>query len=216
MKSARSLFALLIFSLATTSAAVGQSVSERREGNAWVRTVMHDDGTRTVSKKDDTVKEIEKWTMSEDNVLLMRSIFQTDKDGKFVRGQVFDSRGNLLYVSDFIYDSMGRQLEERVVDARGVPVRRLIFTYDQFGRAKPFNISFTDGSASAPVAVENAEHYSSTNDHGFQVAPNSDGSPAAPIPPASTSSSRTRDEPSTRASIFKSSAKKSFRNPKRR
>ncbi len=213
MKLTRSLLATLVFTLSTAPAVVGQSVSERREGNAWVRTVMHEDGTRTVSKKDDTVKEIEKWTMSADNVLLMRSIFQTDKDGKFVRGQVFDSRGNLLYVSDFIYDSMGRQLEERVVDARGVPVRRLIFTYDQFGRAKPFNISFSNGSASAPVAVENADHYSSTNDHGFQVTPDGEG---RAVPVQTETTSRAKDEPSARASIFKSSAKKSFRNPKRR
>lgn len=211
MKPLQSLLAVMIFTAAAAGLARGQNVSERREGNAWVRTVMHEDGTRTVSKKDDTVKEIEKWTMSASDVLLMRSIFQTDKDGRFVRGQVFDSRGNLLYVSDFLYDSMGRQLEERVVDARGVPVRRLIFTYDQFGKAKPFNISFTNGAASAPRAVQNAEHYSSTNDHGFQENPNIEGRAAAPAAAATTQKESTK-----RAGFFKSSSKKSFRNPKRR
>ncbi len=214
MTSARPLLAFLLVTVTATSALRAQNVSERREGNAWVRTVMHDDGTRTVSKKDDTVKEIEKWTMSANDVLVSRSVFQVDKNGKFQRGQVFDGRGTLRYVSEFFYDSMGRQIEERVSDSRGMLVRRLIYSHDQFGRAKPFSIAYSNGSAGSPVAISNADNYSSTNDHGFQLNPDSHEQSAAPVEAAATS--RERDEPKKRASIFKSGAKKSFRNPKRR
>lgn len=165
----------LCLSMAVVSAS---NVKEYKQGDVWVRTVIHDDGSRTVSMKDEKVKEIIKRTYAapregvDGDLLVCESRFEINAKGDYVRGQVKDRQGNLTFVSEFMYDDFDRLLEERITDARGVPVRRLIYKYDQFGKARPFAISFENGRAtSGPQAVQNADDYSTGRDQGFRLNP---------------------------------------------
>jgi hypothetical protein len=167
--------------LAIAPTADASTVKQYKQGNVWVRTVIHDDGCMTVSKKDITKQEVLKETKTPQGVLISSSRFEINDKGDYIRGQILDRGGNLAFVSQFIYDQFDRILEERISDARGVPVRRIIYRYDTLATkkgkaiARPFTIDFRNGQAvGGPTAVQNAEDYSTSNDRGFRV--DSDGS----------------------------------------
>jgi len=194
----------LLSAVLSTAAPAAQRVREYREGDVWVRTVLHDNGTRTVSKKDINTKQMEKKVLNAEDVLVARSIFQIDSEGNFQRGQIFNGRGQLMYVSEFIYDDYGRLMEERVSDGNRRPVRRLVYKYDAFGKAQPFAINFVGGQASSgPVAVQNAQQYSSTSDLGYQANPHR----------AQEAQLQTKEQKETkrRLGLFRSTSKRNFR-----
>ena len=104
------LFLLVILPL---PAGANPFVTERLEGNVWVRSVVHDDGSYTVSKRDLTEKNqvvIERKKSS--GVVISRTVLDLpDGAGRHRRGQVYDGMNNLKFVSNFIYDETFAAIE---------------------------------------------------------------------------------------------------------
>ncbi|MEM7144168.1 MAG: hypothetical protein AAF591_03470 [Verrucomicrobiota bacterium] len=110
---------------------------ERVEGRTgvdiWSRTILHPDGSRTISKKDTNAQVINQETLNATGQLIMKRVYQLDAEGKEQRGFVFDSRNQLIYRIGFFYDEIGRLKEEALYNTLGVVVRRQIYEYDRVG-----------------------------------------------------------------------------------
>ena len=110
---------------------------ERVEGRTgvdiWSRTILHPDGSRTISKKDTNAQVINQETLNATGQLIMKRVYQLDAEGKEQRGFVFDSNNQLIYRIGFFYDEIGRLKEEALYNTLGVVVRRQIYEYDRVG-----------------------------------------------------------------------------------
>ncbi len=112
--------------------------------NVWVRTILHADGSRTVSKKDTGSRVIEQMTYGINDVLIMKRIVQLDERGKSRRGFIFDGEHNLIYKIGYFYDEIDRLKEEVLYNTNEVVVRRVIHSYDAKGNPltpKAFNFN---------------------------------------------------------------------------
>lgn len=118
----------------------GGVLSERLDGRTgvdiWSRTILHPDGSRTVSKKDTNAKVINQETLNASGQLVMKRVYQLDAEGKEQRGFVFDGSNQLIYRIGFFYDEIGRLKEEALYNTLGQVVRRQIYEYDRVGNLK--------------------------------------------------------------------------------
>lgn len=119
---------------------------------AKVRTILHKDGTRTVSTQDHNARELEELTYSARRVIVQRKRFLLDEQSRAIQGVIFDGNGDLIARVEFGFDGLGRMTEERTYNAKGEVVRRLLYRYNAMGiQSKPIAFTFdTSGQGRAP------------------------------------------------------------------
>ncbi len=126
---------------------------------ARVRTVLHKDGSRTVSTQDLNARELEELTYSQRRVIVQRKRFLLDDQSRAIQGVIFDGGGDLVARVEFGFDGLGRMTEERTYNAKGEVVRRLLYRYNAMGiQSKPIAFTFdTSGAGRAPVMMDPGE-----------------------------------------------------------
>ena len=116
----------------------------------WVRSIMHKDGTRTLSRQDNSINELQEVTFDRKNILVVRKIFRIDAIGRALSGQVYDGSNELLGRYEYGFDSYGRMIEERMFNDRQQVVRRMLYSYDSQGKQKrPDAFTFDPGKPNA-------------------------------------------------------------------
>jgi hypothetical protein len=100
----------------------------------WSRTILHPDGSRTVSKKDLEAQVINQETFNPSGTLVMKRVYQLNAAGKEQRGFVFDGYNQLIYRIGYIYDEIDRLKEELLYNMVGQVVRRQIYEYNRVGQ----------------------------------------------------------------------------------
>lgn len=104
----------------------------------FVRMVRHNDGSRTVTARDETTKEMVITTYDPEGNLKLRRNYQLDRYGKPGTFQFFDGSGRPLVRGEFIYDGMDRVVEEKWFELPSErPIRTLAQNYDAKGRRLP-------------------------------------------------------------------------------
>lgn len=184
------IIALFVAAFGTSAEAqVRRAANTNSEEGIYSRTIIHPDETRTVSKQDINNKIREKRTLDKNGILLMRSIFQLDAQGKAVNGLVYDGRNQLLYRSEFTYDTADRLEEERVFDRNGTLVRRLFYKPDRLGKMKPVSQTiFADGGQRTSSGGD-LERFSTNSPHAYRGASNVADTPTAYQPGRGSASS---------------------------
>ncbi|MEM9479938.1 MAG: hypothetical protein AAGA58_09830 [Verrucomicrobiota bacterium] len=154
-------------------------VTDRIEGNVWVRSVVHDDGSHTVSKRDLKGKnQIIMERRNPSGVVVSKTILDLDGAGNHRRGQVFDGFGRLRFVSDFSYNASGQLQEEQIRDANNKLVTKIVYKYDSKGKARPYAVDYSSGVASSPRAVAEKSEWSTTSSMGYTGVPTNNPKPA--------------------------------------
>jgi len=144
------------------------------EEGVFSRTILHPDtdgkgGTRTEDKRDINSKILEKRTLDNRGVLLMKSLFELNASGNPVNGLVYDGRNNLLYRSEFVYDGADKLREERIFDPSGRPVRRLIYKPDpQTGEMRPAYAHTYVGGKEVSASSGDYSGLSSNSSHAYR------------------------------------------------
>ncbi|MEM0896169.1 MAG: hypothetical protein AAGJ79_04720 [Verrucomicrobiota bacterium] len=172
----RRIVCLLVF--APLLAAANPFATDRIEGNVWVRSVVHDDGSHTVSKRD--LKGKNQVIMERRNpsgVVISKTVLDLDDAGNHRRGQVFDGFGRLRFVSDFSYNASGQLQEEQIRDANNKLVTKIVYKYDSRGKARPYAVDYSSGVASAPRAVAEKSEWSTTSSMGYTGVPTNNPKP---------------------------------------
>jgi hypothetical protein len=108
--------------------------SARTGVDIWSQTILHPDGSRTVSKKDLDAKVINQETYNSSGSVVMKRVYQLDAEGKEQRGFVFDAYNNLIYRIGYLYDEIDRLKEEVLYNTHGQIVRRQIYEYNRVGQ----------------------------------------------------------------------------------
>lgn len=169
--NATRLFLFLLVSI-PCSLSANPFVTERIEGNVWVRSVLHDDGSHTVSKRDLTEKnQIVLERKNASGVLVSKTVLDLDTAGRHRRGQVFDGSERLRFVSDFVYDDNGKLKEEQIRNSQNKLVTKIVYQYDANGKARPMAVDYSGGTASAPRAVAEKSEWSTTSSLGYTGVP---------------------------------------------
>jgi hypothetical protein len=125
---------LALMGVALMGVLASSPVSARTGVDIWSQTILHPDGSRTVSKKDLESKVINQETFNASGTLVMKRVYQLDAAGKEQRGFVFDGYNQLIYRIGYIYDEIDRLKEEVLFNTRGQVVRRQIYEYNRVGQ----------------------------------------------------------------------------------
>ena len=146
--------------------------------DVWARTVLHADGSRTVSKKDSKSRIIEERTYTGDDFLLMKRLYQIDEKGNSQRGFVFDNNNNMIYRIAYAYDEIDRLREEVLYNMNGQVVRRQIYDYDHQGKPmRPKAFTFVEAiPGNAPTSMQPAAVMEKASRSGSNLAPQEAGS----------------------------------------
>lgn len=100
-----------------------------------VQTILHEDGSRTESRRNPHTKVLEEFQYGANKRLQRRKLFQLDGEGRALQGLVFDNKDNLIGRVEFAFDDLGRLLEERSLDSHSNLQHRILFRYDAKGKA---------------------------------------------------------------------------------
>jgi len=135
---------LAIFSLFYTS-----SMSPAKTA-IHVQTILHEDGSRTESRRNLQTRVLEEFRYGTNKRLKNRKLFQLDEEGRALQGLVFDPKDKLIGRVEFHFDEFGRLVEERSVDTTGRPTERIVYRYDKSGkRLKPLAYNFAPAASSS-------------------------------------------------------------------
>jgi hypothetical protein len=97
-----------------------------------VTTVLHDDGTRTVTKLDPDARTTES-SKYDGEKLLQRTVFKLDAQNQPESGDVFDAKGTLVNKVKLVRDDAGRVSEEIRSNPAGQLIGRFVYHYDATG-----------------------------------------------------------------------------------
>ena len=110
---------------------------------AKVRTIIHEDGSRTVSSQNADSRELVEFIYDVRQIVVQKKRFLLDDLARPIQGVIFDGHGDLKARVEFGFDTLGRMVEERTYDAKGRVVRRIIYTYNALGvRSQPMAFNF--------------------------------------------------------------------------
>lgn len=116
----------------------------RRE-QVLARVTTHADGSCTHTVKSSGDRVMEQLTYNPNRVLLMKRIFQLDRQGRVLSGVAFDGKSNLLFTMRYMFDKQGRLAEEQIYDKDNSLVRLLRHTYDAEGKPRVQAVTTADG-----------------------------------------------------------------------
>jgi hypothetical protein len=115
-----------------------------------VKTILHQDGTRTVSRTDPSTGEAEETTYDGAGKTLRRIVFRLNAEGKPENGTVYDRNGKPVLVISRRFDIEGRVSEQTESAPTGAVKRRLVFAYDSQGRIVRVDTYDADGNLIEP------------------------------------------------------------------
>jgi hypothetical protein len=120
-----------------------------------VQAIIHNDGSRTISKSDTSLRELQEVSYDRQDILITRRIFSLDSMGRALAGVIYDGSNRVLARVQFGFDDLGRMIEERTTNPQGGVIRRLIYQYDQRGtRLRPVAYNYDPTGRRAPVTTE--------------------------------------------------------------
>ncbi|MFT4640169.1 MAG: hypothetical protein ACI8T1_003494 [Verrucomicrobiales bacterium] len=109
-----------------------------------VSTIIHDDGSKTLSNRDLVKRTMQQETYSPRGVLQMKRIFQLDREGKVRSGLAFDGAGKPVFKFKYVYDDLDRLSEEQIHDMKDQRVRLMKTVYDDQGKGS--RVAITDAN----------------------------------------------------------------------
>lgn len=135
---------------ALTMTSLMPSVYGQNKGLAQqhAKAVLHDDGTRSESVKDNNKREISETTYDARGIAVSKKIFLLNNNGEATQGVIYDGAGNVIAKVQFYFDDLGRPIEERCVNMQGQIFRRVIRQYDPAGN--PLQPQAFDYAVNAP------------------------------------------------------------------
>ncbi len=119
--------------------------AQARRDKVLARVTIHEDGSRTHTVRNDGDRILEQRTYNAASILLMKRIFQLDRQGRALSGVAFDGRSNLLFTMRYMFDKNGRLYEEQIYDKGNRVIRLLRHSYGADGKSKVQAISADDG-----------------------------------------------------------------------
>lgn len=107
-------------------------------GGPFVRMVRHNDGSRSITARDDTTKEMVITTYDPLGNLKLRRNYQLDRFGKPATFIFYDGAGKPLVRGEYVYDAQDRVAAERWFELpTQKPILTLAQNYDAKGRRLP-------------------------------------------------------------------------------
>lgn len=123
---------------AADSPVVPGSAPASPTGGPFVRMVRHNDGSRSITARDDTTKEMVITTYDPLGNLKLRRNYQLDRFGKPAAFIFYDGAGKPLVRGEYVYDAQDRVAEERWFELPSQrPIRTLAQNYDAKGKRLP-------------------------------------------------------------------------------
>ena len=122
-----------------------------------VRTVRHEDGSRSAFVRRPDSREVDRKNFSKDGELKMKIVYRMDAEGNPLSSRIYDGKNNLMFKVSYGYrKSVGMLVEERIFDAqvdykdpdsgRATPTQRIIYNYDTQGkRSEPIIYNMLPG-----------------------------------------------------------------------
>jgi len=111
-----------------------QTLQDALAAGPFVRMVRHNDGSRSVTARDESTKEMVITTYDPDGNLQLRRVYQLDRYGKPVTFFVYDGTGRPLMRGEYEYDNRERVVAERLFELpSGEPIRTVAQNYDAAG-----------------------------------------------------------------------------------
>lgn len=126
MKPSAPMYRILIF---LTLVFAGTAVAQKNE-TAFGSIIYHADGRRTERQKMGGSDQWREVTYNKNNVCETARVYWLDKQGRLMRGEIYDGKGNLKATTWYIYDKKtGQRVEERMFSAHNPkrPIRRLFY-----------------------------------------------------------------------------------------
>lgn len=118
------------------------TIASAQRPDIIVSTILHDDGTKTVSTRKISERQMEQLTYSTRGVVTMKRLFRTDHTGKVRSGIAWDGAGNYLFRFQYTFDDLDRLSKEETYNEKNVLVRVMNSTYDQQGRPTRQAVSY--------------------------------------------------------------------------
>lgn len=104
------------------------------QGALRVKTVCHQDGTRTDTKTDPVARTTETTEIDAAGKIIQRVLYRLDAQDQPDAGIVYDSKGRILYKMKLKRDAQNRLAEQTDFTATDKFVRRIVYTYDSKNR----------------------------------------------------------------------------------
>lgn len=111
-----------------------------------VTTVLHEDGTKTVTQLNRETHASEAATYDNRDKVIQRIVYKLNEQNKPLESTVYGPKGNVLMTAAYKLDKDGRVAEESDFSTDGGLMRRLVFHYDASGRVTKMDAFDANGN----------------------------------------------------------------------
>ena len=111
-----------------------------------VTTVLHEDGTKTITQLNRETHTSEAATYDNRDKIIQRIVYKLNEQNKPLESTVYGPKGNVLMTVTYKLDEDGRVAEESDFSSDGALMRRLVFHYDTSGRVSKMDAFDANGN----------------------------------------------------------------------